>query len=94
MLILMLFAPQMNIIFAAPQHLKLPHYQQNLCMREVAYLSLIFTRDPSEVKVENAVGQDGYSNPATQGTILAPYPQGYYLHGCQSLCQTQLFVHQ
>ena len=29
------------------QHLKQPHYQQNLCMREVAYLSLIFTKSSS-----------------------------------------------
>ena len=42
MLILMLFAPQMSIIFAVSTSNN-PHYQQNLCMREVAYLSLIFT---------------------------------------------------
>ena len=42
MLILMLFAPQMNIIFTISTSNN-PHYQQNLCMGEVAYLSLIFT---------------------------------------------------
>ena len=40
------------------QHIKKPHYQQNLCMREVAYLSLIFTGNltlpnpnPNKIKV-------------------------------------------
>ena len=31
------------------QHLKLPHYQQNLCMREMEYLSLIFTQFCSDL---------------------------------------------
>ena len=42
MLILMLFAPQMNIIFAISTSNKLI-INKKLCMREVAYLSLIFT---------------------------------------------------
>ena len=49
-------------------------------------------RDPSEVKVENSVRQGGDSNPATQDTKLAPYPQGYRCQDLQSLRQTQLFV--
>ena len=59
------------------------------------------TRDPGEVKVENAVRQDGDSNPATQDAILAPNPQGYRCHECQlrmlaesAFAQIQLFVHQ
>ena len=40
MLFLMLFAPQMSIIFAITTS-KDRHYQQNVHMREVAYLSLI-----------------------------------------------------
>ena len=49
MLIFMLFAPQMNIIFVISTSNN--PIQQNLCMREVAYLSLIFTLNSESLKV-------------------------------------------
>ena len=45
MLILMLFSPQMSIIFVISTP-NIPQYLHNLCLNEVAYhFSLIFTKN-------------------------------------------------